>query len=233
MIEFWAKNWVRGLQPSLTASIACAPKAKKGEVVNRLILIGAGGHGRSVADCAITSRRWSEVCFIDDRFPTLKETLGWPVVGGLDTPIDGDFAVAVGDNSSRRSLTNTHAYSSLVTVAHMQALVSERAEVGIGSVLMAGAVINAGSLIGRGAIINTNATIDHDCTLGDFCHVSPGAQLAGGVSVGDLAWIGIGASVIEGVTIGSGAVVGAGSTVICDVSAGSTVAGVPARPIER
>ena len=76
----------------------------------------------------------------------------------------------------------------------------------------------------------SSASVDHDCHIGDFAHISPGAHLAGAVTVGRSAHVGMGASVMPGVTIGEESVVGAGAVVIRDVPAGVTVVGVPAAP---
>ena len=97
---------------------------------------------------------------------------------------------------------------------------------------MAGAVINCSTRIGRGCIINTSSSIDHDNDIGDYVHISPGAHLAGSVTVGELSWIGIGASVINNISITSDSIVGAGAVVVQNVTEQGTYVGVPARRIK-
>lgn len=202
-----------------------------------LIVIGAGGHGRVVADAAHVAG-WSRVGLLDDREQADAspfEIIG--TVGKLDTIAEQwDAAIAaVGDNATRLAFLRRAIAAGLATPAlvHPAAAVSAHAELGNGVFVAAGAVVNIGASIGEATIINTSATIDHDCRLGPAVHVSPGANLGGNVTVGPRSWIGIGASVRNGVTIGSDVIVGAGSVVIRDIADGETVVGVPARSLDR
>lgn len=200
-----------------------------------LAIWGAGGHGRVVADCAIAAG-WRDVVFFDDH--AVGTSGPWNIVGsGRDlvsaaSAYDGVLA-ATGDNRERLVRTDELAQhgAPLVRLLHPRAVVSDHAEIGLGTVVLAGAVINIGARIGRAAIINTMASVDHDCRLADGVHVSPGAHLAGSVQVGRASWIGVGASVRQSIVIGEGAVVGAGAAVVKAVLSRTTVVGVPARPI--
>lgn len=200
-----------------------------------LAIWGAGGHGRVVADCAIAAG-WCDVLFFDDH--SAGTSGPWSVVGsGQDLfrgvqAFDG-VVVATGDNPVRLAQTNALARQGLplISLIHPRAVVSEHAEVGLGTVVLAGAVINIGARLGRAVIVNTMASVDHDCRLADGVHVSPGAHLAGGVHAGQASWIGLGAAVRQGIEIGDEAVVGAGAVVVKAVPPRTTVVGVPARPI--
>ena len=205
--------------------------------MKRLAVLGAGGHGRVVADTAELCG-WS-VAFFDAAWPGLQNSGCWKVAGndaefGRQMPGFDGVIVAVGDNSVRlarlRDLQKIGA--PLVSIVHPAAVVSRHARLGLGSVVFAGAVINVDARIGSGAILNTGCTVDHDCVLGDGVHVSPGACLAGGVTIGELSWIGIGASVLQTVRVGSRATIGAGAVVVADVPDGVKVAGVPAKTIK-
>ena len=205
-----------------------------------LAILGAGGHGKVVADCAAAAG-WTDIGFFDDSIAagTLVASR-WAVVGTSADMLAraGDFGgaiVAIGDNRTRLAWHERLAAAGarLATVTHPSVIIGADVTVGDGSVLVAGAVVNIATAIGKSAIVNTGATIDHDCRLGDGVHVSPGANLAGGVSVGTGSWIGIGAVVIGSVEIGSYVRVGAGAVVIKSVAEGLTVVGNPARPIER
>lgn len=205
--------------------------------MRRLAILGASGHGRVIADAALAAG-WEAVAFYDDAWPGVSASGPWQVVGRTAdlrrdaAQLDG-AVVGIGDNVTRlvklRELLAGGAL--LVSVVHPDAVVSTRAEVGQGSVLLGGAVVNPFARLGRGCIVNSGASVDHDCQLADGVHVSPGAHLGGGVRVGEASWIGIGASVIQGVSIGAGATVGAGAAVVDDVADGATVVGVPARPV--
>jgi sugar O-acyltransferase (sialic acid O-acetyltransferase NeuD family) len=205
-----------------------------------LAIVGAGGHGKVVADCAREMGRWATILFVDQRYPELQRCGPWPVVGrDLDElamlePARLDIAVAIGANRLRLAWLDRIAAAGLTiaTIQHPRATVSRSVDLGVGTVVIPGAVINMDAQIGRGCIVNTGATVDHDCVLGEGVHVAPGANLGGGSRIGACSWIGIGAAVRQGVTIGRDVTVGAAAAVISPVPDGVTVLGVPARIAE-
>lgn len=203
-----------------------------------LAILGAGGHGRVVADCAQTLG-WLEITIFDDN-PLAVSHKPWVVAGtGADLIARlgefGGVVVCIGTNAVRldwhRKLVTQGAAP--VSLIHPRATVSAYAEVGIGTVVLAGSVINFGTTVGQACIINTGATVDHDSILADGVHVSPGANLGGGVKVGESSWVGLGAAVREGISIGSRVRIGAGAVVVGSVDDGLTVVGNPARPMEQ
>ncbi|MBD9656077.1 acetyltransferase [Pseudomonas sp. PDM12] len=161
-----------------------------------LLILGAGGHGRAVAEAALLSGKWQSVRFLDDRWPELSDLYGIAVVGkpeDIDAHAStGSAAIAaVGNNALRErwsQLIET-AGLPLAKVIHPRAFVSNAAEVGNGVAVMAMAMVGVGAVLGQGAIVNANATVDHDAVLGDFAHLGVGVQLAGGVKVGARAWL--------------------------------------------
>lgn len=200
--------------------------------MNRLVIIGAGGHGKVVADIAHLNG-YEDIVFLDDN-PGLSEVDGYRVVGPVSSfgrHGSCDFVVAVGDAGVRSRIQTRleDAGECVVTLVHPSAVVAGDAEIGAGSVVMAGAVINPSASLGRGCIINTGATVDHDCAVGDFAHVSVGAHLAGAVSVGDGTWVGIGAVVSNNISICPGCVIGAGAAVVRNINVPGTYVGVPAK----
>lgn len=206
----------------------------------KLLVAGAGGHGRVVADAAMATRDFSSVSFLDDRLAGQPTIEGWPVVGTLDqlealSPGFQAFVPGIADAELRLQLLGRARNAGLrcVTIIHPSATVSAHSAIGAGTVVIAGARINVGVRTGEACIVNTGATVDHDCVLGDAVHVCPGAHLAGNVAVGARTWFGIGAIAIQGIRIGANATIGAGSVVIRDLLDHVTVAGNPAREIVR
>ena len=204
--------------------------------MSRLIIIGAGGHGKVVAETAILMKCWDEIVFADDRFPDLASIGAWPVVSDiakLKSNSGGyhDFIVAIGTNKIRLKIQKSLIEYNLVPVSviHPSATISPTASIGIGTAIFANVVINANTSIGDACIINTAASVDHDCNLSDGVHISPGAHLAGEVSVGKASWLGIGSSVIQCINIGQDVIVGAGAAAVSDIPNGVVAKGVPAR----
>jgi sugar O-acyltransferase (sialic acid O-acetyltransferase NeuD family) len=209
--------------------------------VNELLIVGAGDHGRVMADVA-RAAGWTVVGFLhpdamDGPSPAVD---GIAVLGSLDEPVgaarevDGAFVVALGANAAREE-----AYKRALdrgwrpaTLIHPSVILLGGAGIGPGSQVCAGAIVGVDAVIGADVIVNTAATVDHDCRIGDHAFIGPGAHLAGRVTAGAGVHIGIGAVVREGCTIGDRAYVAAGAVVVRDVPAGTRVAGVPARPMD-
>ena len=198
---------------------------------NKLIIIGASGHGKVIADIAVKNG-YREIVFLDDN-EIIKTCAGYPVVGKTSdaTILSGDKIVAIGNARIRKEIQSK--LSNVVTLIHPQAIISRRVEIGIGSVIMAGAVINSDTTIGKGVIVNTCSSIDHDCCIGDFSHISVGAHLAGTVFIGNSSWIGAGATVINNVNICGECMIGAGAVVINNIKESGTYIGVPAKRIGK
>lgn len=189
--------------------------------LRKLLVLGAGGHGKAVAEAALLSGEWQQVVFLDDRWPEINLVCGMPVVGDLSHlaekagATDGAIA-AVGNNGLRRAWQEkiTASGISLVSVVHPRACVSASASIGPGSAIMSLAVVGAEARLGQGVIINAGAVADHDVTLGDYAHLGVGVCLAGGVAVGAAAWLQAGCSAGYGVVIEPGLVIEPGQALI-------------------
>lgn len=199
------------------------------KVLNRLIITGASGHGKVVADLG-KKLGYEEIVFLDND-PEVKSCAGYPVLGvdTLTAELEGDIIIAVGKAATRRKLMDRDQGRCFPVLIHPSAVVADDVEIGEGTVVMAGAVINPGSKIGRGCIINTSSSIDHDCVIGDFCHISVGSHLSGTVTVCENSWIGVGAIVSNNVNICGDCMIGAGAVVIKDIVESGTYVGVPAK----
>lgn len=215
------------------------PRQAEPDRGKRLVVIGAGGHGRVVADAA-ASADFVEIAFIDDMLAAGGQMIGYPVLGSLEkqaSRFESDpglqFIVAIGGNQRRLELHRSCVARGFepATVIHPRATISPHARIGRGSVVLAGCVINAGAVVGQAVIVNTGARIDHDCVLHDGVHLSPGVNLGGAVEIGERSWLGVGASVRNGMRIGSDVMVGVGAAVVSPLDQPGTYVGVPARPL--
>jgi sugar O-acyltransferase (sialic acid O-acetyltransferase NeuD family) len=207
----------------------------------KVLLFGAGGHGRVVFDVLDRQGRYAVALVVDDAVEAGRDFCGMPVSGGREQLKDldrlgiSDAIIAVGDNRHREQVARFLAAArvSFIVAIDPGAQVGRDVTIGAGTVVMPGAVINAGTRIGEHAILNTSCSVDHDCRIESFVHVSPGVHAGGGCTFGEGAHIGIGATVIDGIRIGARAMIGAGAVVVDDVPAGVLAVGVPARPIRR
>lgn len=192
-----------------------------------LVIIGAGGHGKAVAEAALLSGEWQRIVFVDDRWPELRASFGWPVVtdlaglAALEIQVAGAIA-AVGNNVAREQWVKAiHAAGlPLVTVVHPRACVSPAAVIGTGTAIMALAMVGVDAVIGEAAIVNAHTTVDHDARLGDFAHLGVGVQLAGGVKIGGRAWLYAGCSAGYQVVVGDGVVCAPGTVLRADALVG-------------
>lgn len=198
-----------------------------------LLILGAGGHGRVVADAAQRQGAWAGVAATDHNAARWSGELLpgvplWPLAA-----LEGAAAVhvAIGDNATRQRESEAAGFSRLAAVIHPQASVSAHAEVSGGCLVAAQAVVAPAARLGHGVIVNHGAVVDHDSVVGDFTHVAPGAKLGGGVSVGRRVLVGAGASVLPGRRVGDDVVIGAGAVVNRDIDEPGTWAGVPVRRI--
>lgn len=156
-----------------------------------LLIVGAGGHGKVIADSAFEMHRWERIAFVDDKFPELQEVLDWPVIGHIGDTCNfreayPEAIVAVGDNRLRMKIIHRMIAEGfeMPVVIHPRAAVSRFAVLAMGTFVMNQAAVNANAIIGKGCIVNTGATIGHDCVLHEYVHVGPGASIGGETSIG-------------------------------------------------
>ena len=194
--------------------------------MKRLVIVGASGHGKVIADIAVRNG-YQDIVFLDDN-EAIQQCAGFPVVGKtaqIDR-LDGDIVIAIGNPALRERLQEKiHP----VTLIHPNAVISRRVTIGVGTVVMAGAVINSDAVIGNGCIINTGSSVDHDCRIGDYAHISVGTHVAGTCKIGKRTWIGAGATVSNNILICDDCMIGAGAVVVRDILESGTYIGCPAR----
>lgn len=201
---------------------------------SKLLIIGASGHGKVVADIVIKIDKWKQIEFLDDdeniKYVMMKDVIG-KSGDFLKYINDYDVFVAIGNNKIREKFQNQleKVSASIPTLIHPSVTIGEGVEIGEGSVVMAGVVINSASKIGKGCIVNTGSTIDHDNIIEDYVHISPGVHTAGNVGIGKGSWIGIGSVVSNNVSITGDCIIGAGAVVVENINEPGTYTGIPAR----
>ena len=208
--------------------------------MSSLLIVGAGGHGKVVAEAAELMGKWERIAFLDDSEEKQDMLFSdFMVVGKLKDSkllfLDyKNLIVAIGDNNLRCQMAKGFGDCGFVlpSIIHPNSIVSKNAIVGLGSVIFPGAVINSQAMIEEFCIINTGAIIEHDVSIGRGSHISPGAVIGGGTNIGRKTWIGAGATVINNVKIGNNVIIGAGAVVISNIPDNSKWVGVPARRLE-
>jgi sugar O-acyltransferase (sialic acid O-acetyltransferase NeuD family) len=211
--------------------------------MKRVVIIGAGGHGREVADILRHQAQRSPdsgiLGFVVDEPGLHAEVVN-------DLPVLGDWSwfesvdkseirvvCAVGLPQTRKRLIDRARSIGLSFINAISPLahLSPDAKIGEGLMMFPHSFASTDSFVGDHAIVNVAATISHDTKIGSYGTLNPGVHLAGNVSIGEGCYLGIGSSVIHGVAIGSWTTVGAGSVVIRDLPENVVAVGVPARVI--
>ncbi|MBI9018215.1 MAG: acetyltransferase [Phycisphaerae bacterium] len=207
----------------------------------KIVIVGAGGHGRVVLDILSSNHQFQVVGFLDNNIKLHNRIIdGTKVLGDLNhiDKIKNDgicgAIIAIGDNRIRKMYAKKILDSglALINAIHPSANIAGNAKIGKNVTIAAGANICANAVIEDSVILNTGCIIEHECLIKNSSHICPGVKLAGHVTVEKLAFVGIGATVIQGIKIDQSAIVGAGAVVISDVSAFTTVVGAPAKPVK-
>lgn len=207
---------------------------------DRVVIWGAGGHAKVVADIIRLEGKYDLVGFYDDSavgkdntsFEDSVVRAGEEGLGWLKEQGELKTIIAIGKCKIRlekAKLALEYGWT-FVNAIHPSAVVARTAKLGTGIVLVAGAVINPGSSVGEHCIINTCASVGHDCILAAGVHAGPGVRIAGNSEIGEATWIGVGSSVKDEINIGSFCCIGAGSVVVKDIPPNSLAYGVPATP---
>ncbi len=200
-----------------------------------MYLYGAGGHSKVITDI-LQSLGIAVIGVFDDQ-PAGAKLTGIAIDSGIRIQeegfpdLDAPLIISVGDNARRAELANmiTATYGQAI---HGTAIISAKASIGEGTVILQGAIVQSAAQVGKHVLINTAASIDHDNTIGDYAHISPHATLCGHVQVGEGTHIGAGAVVIPSIRIGRWCTIGAGAVVIRDIPDFATAVGNPAKVIK-
>ena len=210
--------------------------------MQKIILVGGGGHCKSCIEVLESTQSYEIVGIIDRPEQVGEYVLGYPTIGcDDDTPkfLDAcqNFLITVGQIKSvdlRKSL-----YERIValgghfpTIISPRAYVSQHATLAQGTIVLHGALVNANAQIGENCIINSKSNIEHDAVVGDYCHISTGAFVNGNCTIGQRCFIGSCAVVSSQVNITNDVVVGAGCVVVRDITVPGTYVGNPQRKVK-
>ncbi len=224
----------RQIVEGLLQKVVLNPVAAQQKDDERLVIYGAGGHGRSLAALITASCKDVIVGFLDDGIPAETLVDGLPVLGGMNhlgaltkervwRAVNGVGGIS--DLPARLEVYAQLAKAGFAcpTVVHQTAFIEQSAILADGIQIFPFAYIGISTNIDFGCIINTGAIVSHDCRLAPYVNLSPGATLAGGVMVGEAALIGMQVTVNLNVHIGARARIGNGATVKADVPDGGVV----------
>lgn len=210
--------------------------------MKELILIGGGGHCRSVIDSLNQLDQYKIVGIIDQKDAVGSKVSGVPVIGS-DKEVETFFKkgihnafVCIGSIASPKARIRVVQQLKAIgfyfpVIIDKTAIVSQSAEIGEGTFVGKGAIINTGTKIGAQCIINTGVIVDHDCTIGGFTHLAPGTTLSGGVKLAERVHVGTNSTVIQGVTVGADTLIGAGSVVVKSIVEAKKAYGNPCREV--
>jgi sugar O-acyltransferase (sialic acid O-acetyltransferase NeuD family) len=208
--------------PSLQLSIFSGEKV-------RLLILGAGGLAKEVADVA--RRLGHEISgFFEEGKEEPRLLQGVPVLSEIPPSGHDGIVVGVGDTALRRRFYETYAVQyPCPALIDPSAIVSPFASIGDATVVMQGCVVNADAVIGRDVLVNVGCCVAHDCEIGDHVHLAPAVMLGGRCSIGAGALCGTGAVVLPDRSVGAWSVCGAGAVVTRNVPQGAIAHGIPAR----
>lgn len=222
------------LQTDSSIFLAALNKMKE-----NIVLIGGGGHCRSVIDIIEEQGMFDIAGIVDKREKIGSSILGYKIFGTDDdlpriTKEFKNFCIAIGhikSNSKRKEifLVLKKYGANLPVIKSPHAYISKSARANEGCVIMHHAVINANAVLGVCGILNTGSIIEHDVIVGDHCHIGPSATVNGGCVIENDCFIGSNAAVIPGITVKNNSLIAAGSVIICEVEAHSLYAGNPSR----
>lgn len=210
--------------------------------MEKIILLGGGGHCKSVIDTIVDSKLYEIVGIID-----LKQNIGQCIndikiidsdenlIKYKEAGIDNIFITvgSIGNPSIRINLYDLvkKIGFKMPVIIDVSAIVSKDSIIGCGTFIGKGAIINTKAVIGSNCIINTGSIIEHDCSIGDFVHISPGATLCGGVKICKNTHIGASSTIIQYKNIGENVIIGAGSVVTKDIRSNVKAYGNPCKEV--
>lgn len=204
----------------------------------KLLLIGAGGHCKSVISSLHSLLSYETVGIVDENTQA-GSLMGIPIIGG-DTDLMSlyskgytDAFVAVGNGTIRKKLFKyiEEMGFEIPNIIDKSSTIDTSVQLGRGIYVGKMAVVNTEASIGDGVILNTACVIEHECNIGEMAHIAPGAILCGNVTIGKETHIGAGSVIRQGIKVGGKAVIGMGSVVVKNIKGNVTAFGNPCKEV--
>lgn len=196
-----------------------------------LIIFGAGGHAKSVADIAV--KNGYRIAGVLDDNENVSDFLDFKRLGKLSDCVkykdSACFAMGIGSNKVRKMIFEKYPDLDYVTLIHPTASIGTNVKIKKGTVVMPLCAVNVCAEIGEFCVINTGAVVEHDCVVGDFSLIAPNVTLCGGVKIGKEVWMGAASTVNQTVKICDGVTVGSSALVTKDITEKGTYIGVPVK----
>ena len=201
--------------------------------MDKILLIGAGGHARSCIDVLEKENQFEIAGLIEKDERMFNESLGYPVIG-TDDDLNilrqqyKNALITVGQIKSPKNRIKLYQLLkeldfTLPVIVSSRAYVSKHSQIGEGSIIMHGVIVNANAKIGNNCIVNNRTLIEHDVVIGDHCHIATGAIINGEVSVENETFIGSGVVAKQAISIGKNCVIGAGVVLKNDIESNKVV----------
>jgi len=209
--------------------------------MEKMILVGGGGHCKSIIDSINGLKKFEIVGIVDKKH---KQGIGLGIdIIGSDEDLNSLYRSgiknafigvgSIGNPNIRIELYNLlkNLGYGFPTIIDKTAIVSSRAIIEDGVFIGKGAIINVNAVIEKQCIINSGAIVEHDCKINEFVHLAPGVTLSGGIYIGKRTHIGTNSTIIQNINVGNDVIVGAGSVIIKNIKDGAKVYGNPGREV--
>lgn len=200
---------------------------------NNYIILGCGGHARSVADIILSNDSTSNIVFVDKNARNGEKIYNFPVLNDFSIIKNKEnIVLGIGDNKTRKELYNIYE-KYIISLFSKNTYFGYDCKIGNGTFITDNVHLGPSVSIGKGCIINTHAVLDHEVSVGDFSHISVNATLCGKVKVGNNVFVGAGAVIKDGISICDDVIIGAGAVVIKNIVEKGTYVGCPAKKIKE
>jgi len=213
-------------------------------MIEKIVLIGGGGHCKSIIDSIICLNKYEIVGIVDSKENIGKNINSIPIIGEdklltdlYAKGIKSAFITvgSIGYCHIRERLYNfaKNIGFTIPNIIDSTSILAHSVTLGEGTFIGKGCIVNSDTTLGDMVIINSGAIIEHDCRIGNFVHIAPGVTISGNVKIGQYTHIGVGSTIIQGITIGNQTLVGASSLVLKNIDSGLKVFGIPCKEVGK